>query len=107
MASSNNQPSWIGQGFEMWSGYIERSYKACPQTGDQCWATDNATMSLGGQTVELIRDDATGAWHPKADDGSRIEHLTGASNGALNGEYWRGMASADLSELESALESRP
>ncbi|HEY4024864.1 MAG TPA: RHS repeat protein, partial [Candidatus Dormibacteraeota bacterium] len=100
MAASNNQPSWIGQGFEMWSGYIERSYKSCAddmggnannttKTGDECWGTDNATMSLGGKTAELIKDDATGAWHPKADDGSRIEHLTGASNGALNGEYWR------------------
>jgi RHS repeat-associated protein len=100
MAMSNNQPSWIGQGFDMWSGYIERSYKSCAddmggsannttKTGDECWGTDNATMSLGGKTAELIKDDATGAWHPKADDGSRIEHLTGASNGALNGEYWR------------------
>ncbi|MBO3747217.1 type IV secretion protein Rhs [Streptosporangiaceae bacterium NEAU-GS5] len=99
-ASTNNQPSWVGQGFDMWSGFVERRYKGCADdmggtannttaTGDQCWGTDNATMSLGGRTTELIRDDATGAWHPKADDGSRIEHLTGAVNGDDNGEYWK------------------
>ncbi|OPG13724.1 polymorphic toxin-type HINT domain-containing protein [Microbispora sp. GKU 823] len=94
-AASNNQPSWIGEGFEMWSGYVERRYKPCgedgvqPKTGDQCWATDNATLSLGGKVSELIRDDATGTWHPKADDGSRVEHLTGAVNGDDNGEYWK------------------
>jgi RHS repeat-associated protein len=99
-AASNNQPSWIGQGFDMWPGFIERRYKACADdmggtannttvTGDLCWGTDNATMSLGGKAVELIRDDATGAWHSRIDDGSRIDFLTGAPNGANNGEYWR------------------
>ncbi|MEW9529048.1 RHS repeat-associated core domain-containing protein [Microbispora sp. NPDC049125] len=99
-AASNNQPSWIGEGFEMWPGYIERRYKSCAddmgsganntaKTGDQCWATDNATMSLNGTTVELIKDGSTGAWHPRTDDGSRIEHLTGATNGDNDGEYWK------------------
>jgi RHS repeat-associated protein len=100
MAASNNQPSWIGEGWQMWSGYVERSYKGCSddmggtannttKTGDLCWGTNNATLNLGGKTVELIRDDATGAWHPKSDDGSRVEHLTGASNGDNDGEYWK------------------
>jgi len=100
MAASNNQPSWIGEGFELGTGYVERRYKGCGDdmggnannttaTGDQCWATDNATMSLGGKVSELIKDDSTGAWHPKTDDGSRIEHLAGATNGDDNGEYWK------------------
>src|SRR5262249_963715 len=59
------------------------------RTGDQCWGTDNASLTLAGHSGELIRDDATGAWHLKADDGSRIEHLTGAANGDNNGEYWK------------------
>lgn len=99
-AASNNQPSWIGEGFDLWPGYIERRYKACADdmggtannttaTGDLCWGTSNATLSLGGKAVELIRDDATGAWHPRTDDGSRIDYLTGAPNGANGGEYWR------------------
>ncbi|HEX6476155.1 MAG TPA: hypothetical protein VF005_02690, partial [Acidimicrobiales bacterium] len=46
-------------------------------------------MSLNGKSVRLVKDASTGAWHPSLDDGSRVEHLTGASNGAQNGEYWR------------------
>jgi RHS repeat-associated protein len=99
-AASNNQPSWIGEGFEMWPGYIERRYKACAddmggsanntvKTGDLCWGTDNAVLSLGGSATELVRDDATGAWRPKADDGSRIERFTGGPNGDNFGQYWR------------------
>ena len=29
------------------------------------------------------------AWRRRLGDGSRVDHLTGASNGALNGEYWK------------------
>jgi RHS repeat-associated protein len=99
-AASNNQPGWLGEGFDFWPGYIERRYKACAddmggtannstKTGDECWGTDNAMLSLHGTGGEMVRDDATGAWHPKTDDGSRVEHLTGAANGDDNGEYWR------------------
>ncbi|MEV4756555.1 RHS repeat-associated core domain-containing protein [Micromonospora sp. NPDC049559] len=97
-ASTNNQPSWVGEGFDLWSGYIERSYVSCkddgsPGTGtikrgDFCYAYDNATMSLNGSATELIPD-GTGKYRPKNDDGSKIEHLTGASNGVKNGEYWK------------------
>ncbi|MEH1123040.1 polymorphic toxin-type HINT domain-containing protein [Micromonospora sp. CPCC 206061] len=97
-ASTNNQPSWVGEGFDLASGYIERRYKSCvddipgannPKTGDQCWGTENATMSLFGSGSELIKDDATGVWRPKNDDGSRIELLPGAPNGDDNGEHWK------------------
>ena len=99
-AASNNQPSWVGEGFELWPGYIERRYKACSDdlgggannttaTGDLCWGTDNATLSLGGKATELVRDDASGAWRPRDDDSSRVERLTGGPNGDDDGEYWR------------------
>jgi RHS repeat-associated protein len=99
-AASNNQPSWVGEGFDYGPGAISRSYKACSEdmggtannttkTGDQCWASWNASMSLPGHGGELIRDDATGAYHLKNDDGTKIELLTGAANGDDNGEYWR------------------
>ncbi|WP_163572934.1 hypothetical protein [Fodinicola feengrottensis] len=101
-AATNNQPSWVGEGFDMWSGYIERSYRSCGEdmrttsnnktkTGDECWVTDNATMTLNGKTVELIKADSGDAWHPRQDDGSRIQHLTDTSlgNGDNDGEYWK------------------
>jgi RHS repeat-associated protein len=91
--ASNNQPSWVGEGFDWWPGYIERRYKPCASdgtaTGDLCWGTDNATLSMSGRGGELIKDDATGGWHLRDDDNSRVEHLTAAGNGDNDGEYWR------------------
>nr|WP_268987914.1 polymorphic toxin-type HINT domain-containing protein [Salinispora arenicola] len=99
-AATNNQPSWMGEGFEAWpGGYIERRYRACAkdmdgsanndtETGDLCWETDNAVLSLAGHSGELIYNDAEGRWHLRADDGTRIERKTGASNGDNNGEHW-------------------
>ncbi|MEV0566863.1 RHS repeat-associated core domain-containing protein [Dactylosporangium sp. NPDC050588] len=101
MATTNNQPSIIGEGFELTTtGYIERRYKTCSEdqagggnntvkTGDQCWATNNATMSLNGSGSELIQDNTNpNLWHPRNDDGSRIERKTGAPNGDNDGEWW-------------------
>ncbi|RJQ70251.1 RHS repeat protein [Pseudonocardiaceae bacterium YIM PH 21723] len=96
-SAANNQPSWIGEGFEMAPGHIERSYASCSEdkdkpgannktkTGDLCWAVDNATMNLGGSTVELVRDDATGNFRPRKEDGSKVEHITSGEFG----DHWK------------------
>ncbi|MDQ0992553.1 hypothetical protein [Streptomyces sp. V3I7] len=95
-ATTNNQGSWIGQGFSYDPGYIERSYKPCADdghdstNGDECWAFDNATLALnGGTSGQLVKDDTTGEWRISSDDNSKVEHLTSATNGDNNGEYWR------------------
>ncbi|WP_240958500.1 polymorphic toxin-type HINT domain-containing protein [Streptomyces chilikensis] len=95
-ATTNNQGSWVGQGFSYEPGYIERRYKGCSEdghaetNGDQCWAYGNATISLaGGASGELIKDDTTGEWRVSSDDFSKVERLTGATNGDNNGEYWK------------------
>ncbi|MEU6278961.1 RHS repeat-associated core domain-containing protein [Streptomyces sp. NPDC047028] len=95
-ATTNNQGSWIGQGFSYDPGYIERSYKPCADdghddtNGDECWAFDNATLSLtGGTSGQLVKDDKTGEWRIGSDDNSKVEHLTSATNGDNNGEYWK------------------
>ncbi|MCJ1715125.1 RHS repeat-associated core domain-containing protein [Curtobacterium sp. VKM Ac-2922] len=103
--STNNQPSAIGDGWELsGGGFIERQYVSCSQddgasgavssSGDLCWKTDNATLSLGGHSAPLVRDKSTGAWKLLADDGSRIEHLVGTaqgcqSNGTYDTDCWR------------------
>jgi RHS repeat-associated protein len=96
VASTNNQASWIGEGWDLGENYIERRYKSCaddvsttPKPQDLCWETDNAYMTLGNKAVELVRDDATGEWHPRSDDGTRVQRLTGASNGDNDGEHWK------------------
>lgn len=93
-SATNNQGSWIGEGFSYDPGYVERRYKPCSDdghsgSGEQCWAFDNATVMLNGSAGELVKDDTTGEWHMSSDDGSKVEKLTGATNGDNDGEYWR------------------
>lgn len=94
-SATNNQASWIGDGWDLNVGFIERSYIPCAddttpvKVGDMCWRSDNAFASYGGGGGQLIRDDKTGVWRNKTDDGSRIERLTGSANGDNDGEYWR------------------
>lgn len=95
--STNNQPSWAGEGWSLWPGFVERSYKGCAddlggnngqtKTGDLCWETDNASISFGGRSGPLVF--GNGAWHLTKDDGTRVERLVGSSNGDNNGESWK------------------
>ncbi|NUW36581.1 type IV secretion protein Rhs [Nonomuraea sp. SMC257] len=110
-ASTNNQPSWVGEGFELNpSGYVERRYKSCmidgKKTGDLCWDGENVTLSLGNSAVELVKDATSKQWRPKRDDGTRIEYLTGATNGDNNGEYWR-VTAADGTQYTFGLNRLP
>ncbi|MDT0402658.1 MULTISPECIES: hypothetical protein [Streptomyces] len=90
---TNNQGSWVGDGFSYDPGYIERRYKPCSEdghsgSGEQCWAFENATILLDGQSSELVQDDTTKKWHLSSDDGAKVEKRTGATNGDNDGEYW-------------------
>lgn len=99
VASTNNQTSWVGDGWELDGGFVERKYVSCAEdmsggnnstrTGDLCWSSDNATLAFAGHSGELVKDAATGAWRLKADDGTRVERLTGGWNDDNDGEYWK------------------
>ncbi|MFT3887745.1 MAG: RHS repeat-associated core domain-containing protein [Arachnia sp.] len=97
VASSNNQPGLIGQGWSYEAGFIERRYVTCKDhpaggagnTADLCWAGEALFLNFGGHSGELVRDDASGVWKLRADDGTRVERLTGAPSGAKDGEHWR------------------
>lgn len=101
--NTNNQASWAGDGFDLWPGSIERSYKPCAdegvkdssgnKVGDLCWADDNATISLNGHAGQLVAT-GTNSFRIKGDDGTKVDRLYGdssnvRSNGAHNDEYWR------------------
>ncbi|MFJ9941285.1 RHS repeat-associated core domain-containing protein [Streptomyces erythrochromogenes] len=93
-SDTNNQGSWVGEGFSYEPGYVERRYKPCAKDGqsssaEQCWAFDNATVMLNGSATELIKGDADGKWRLASDDGSKVEQLTGAVNGDNDGEHWK------------------
>lgn len=94
---SNNQTSWLGEGQELGSGFIERNYVACAdsqaagnQTGDLCWKTDNATLNFQGQSSQLVRIPGGNEWRAKDDEGWRVRRLTDTTpgNGDNDGEYW-------------------
>ncbi|MFJ3901120.1 ricin-type beta-trefoil lectin domain protein [Streptomyces sp. NPDC090025] len=102
-SSTNNQASWIGDGWDYNPGSISRTYTNCRQdskkagannkdhkTADLCWGSNNATLSLGGQTTELVWDADKKDWFTANGDGSKIERKTGEAtgNGAKDGEYW-------------------
>ncbi|MEU5216495.1 polymorphic toxin-type HINT domain-containing protein [Streptomyces sp. NPDC020807] len=114
-AVSSGQASWVGEGWDYSPGFIERRYRTCnddtrtlsaktpnnaakaDKTSDLCWVSYNAVMSLGGTTTELVRDDsastnpenATERYRPQKDDGTRVERITGGTNGDDNGERWK------------------
>ncbi|PVD10516.1 sugar-binding protein [Streptomyces sp. CS207] len=102
-SATNNQASWIGDGWDYNPGSITRTYANCRQdskkagsnnathrTADLCWGSENATLSLGGMTTELVWDKDQGKWFTANGDGSKIERIEDpeTKNGARNGEYW-------------------
>ncbi|MEU6229567.1 HYD1 signature containing ADP-ribosyltransferase family protein [Streptomyces sp. NPDC047042] len=111
-SATNNQVSWIGEGWDYNPGAITRTFVSCAAdtanannkdkfTGDQCWGSYNAVLSLNGTTTELVRDDTTKEWKSARGDNTRVELLTEADykrilnvthtsgNGDDNGEFWR------------------
>ncbi|HEY2505822.1 MAG TPA: RHS repeat-associated core domain-containing protein [Streptosporangiaceae bacterium] len=96
-SSTNNQASWIGDGWGYQPGFIERDYQTCSantslptseQTGDLCWSASNTTtLELNGMDTTLV-DDPTNGWHAEADNGERIQYQTGTTNGTNDGGYW-------------------
>ncbi|MGW6459705.1 hypothetical protein ACWF94_27895, partial [Streptomyces sp. NPDC055078] len=84
-SSTSAQPSWAGEGFDLPTSYIERSYASCDDDGqdnkfDQCWKEDNASIVLNGKSSTLVKD-ASGTWRLQGDDAERVVRGTGAANG--------------------------
>lgn len=109
VSTTNNQSSWLGEGFDLPIGFIERKYVPCgmetaPKPGgnqpagseDLCWATesarsnnakfDNAVLALQGHSGTLVRLGNTNNWRLENDDGTRIEKL---GTIAAGDESWR------------------
>ncbi|MFD9790420.1 RHS repeat-associated core domain-containing protein [Streptomyces sp. NPDC059070] len=102
-SASSQQTSWVGDGWDLASNFIERSYAPCSQdkkagsgfnnpkddTGDLCFGAPMVMMSLNGGSTALVLDDKTKQWRPAQDDGSRVELLTRGPNGEETSEHWR------------------
>ncbi|HIW61731.1 MAG TPA: hypothetical protein H9881_04690, partial [Candidatus Stackebrandtia excrementipullorum] len=99
--ATNNQPGWVGEGWGLTIGSIERRYGSCAadmdddannvdKTGDKCWVVDGSVMlTMAGRGGEVIRDDDTGEWRLKNDDGTKFEKLNDTVNADNSNEYWR------------------
>ncbi|MBA5224554.1 hypothetical protein H1X69_24590 [Streptomyces griseoaurantiacus] len=102
-SASNNQASWVGMGWDLSVGFIERRYRNCTQDGlstigDLCWDSPNSTkepsgavyvINLNGVSSELIQDNTgTGSYHVKDDPGWRVQRLFDGHGGSRDGEYW-------------------
>nr|BFE56435.1 hypothetical protein GCM10020063_009610 [Dactylosporangium thailandense] len=96
-SSTNNQASWVGEGWDLQTGYVERSYDSCYRegtgTGDLCWFSDKTiTLVFGGKSTRLVKDDNTAnLWRPEDDDGSHVELVTDVTvaNGDYQHQYWK------------------
>lgn len=99
-SATNNQASWVGLGWDLGMGFIERQYKSCVDDGDafhadRCWSSpyssdeDGAvyTISLDGVSTELIKT-ADGTFRMSDDRGWKVEHLFNGPNDDNTGEYW-------------------
>ncbi|MCL2784196.1 MAG: hypothetical protein FWD55_01925, partial [Propionibacteriaceae bacterium] len=93
VSNTNNQASWVGEGFNLNNAYIERRFVSCADdmaggnnpvaTGDLCWFSDslkpagvkhlNAFLVLGDHSGQLVQIGTTNQWRLKDDDGTRIK----------------------------------
>ena len=89
-SATNNQASWVGMGWDLSVGFIERRYRNCTQDGlktigDMCWDSPNTAaepdgavylINLNGVTSQLVQDDTgTGRYHVQDDPGWRVQHI--------------------------------
>src|SRR5262249_15236133 len=58
-------------------------------TADLCWSGANASIVWNGHSTDIVLDDVSHGWRLADDDGSRVELLTGTTNGDADGEHWR------------------
>lgn len=107
-SARNSQASWVGDGWDYQPGFVERTYRSCGSlldssgnkilkgSGDECWAGDNATISFGSHSGQLVPDGVDSSvsgeikqWRLQGDDGTLVQELSGAPNGLQDGIYFR------------------
>jgi RHS repeat-associated protein len=92
--SSNAQSSAFGDGWSYSPGFIERTYQPCALdgisgSGDTCWAYQGHEVTASGSGIagQVVWDDGSQSWR-MGGSGAKVELLSGAGNGAYDGEYW-------------------
>jgi RHS repeat-associated protein len=76
-SSTNNEASWVGDGWDYSPGFIETDYSTCseqlfqPDTGDLCPGQGQVALSLDGVTTPLV--DGGSGWEAAADSGGSVK----------------------------------
>jgi RHS repeat-associated protein len=101
-AATQAQADWAGDGWSTNDSFIEQSFTPCDdtpegvtlpsadQTDDMCYNGNVATLSLGGETSQLVYDSSTSTWRLEDDDGSVVTAYTSANGSNVTGgtTYW-------------------
>jgi RHS repeat-associated protein len=100
-AATQSQSSWVGDGWNTPSSFVERTYVPCSDspggspspvsTKDQCYAGEILTLSLNGSSAVLVWDAAQGVYKSTSEPGTVVTRVTGSNNGSgtYNTEYWK------------------
>jgi RHS repeat-associated protein len=93
-SATNNETSWIGDGWDYSPGFIQAPYEACsaakaesdPNTGDLCLANPAQpyTLSFDGTNTSLV--DSSSGYRAEADQGATFKPVMGSS--PTMPEYW-------------------
>ncbi|GAA2913331.1 type IV secretion protein Rhs [Actinoplanes cyaneus] len=96
-AGTNNQSSWIGDGWSSTENFVERTYRPCKdlknsgapdKSGDLCWGGQLLTLSLNGSSTQLVYDG--GKLRPVSDSSTtKVEMLSNATNDTDNHEAFK------------------
>ena len=80
-SATNNQASWVGDGWDYSPGFIEMDYPTCSTvplgaaTGDLCSNTPQMTITRNGVATPVVAGSG-GTYKPEADGGERIINQT-------------------------------
>ena len=98
-SSTNDQASWIGDGWDYSAGLrraglpvVRRTSRPArptgPRRGDLCWSVQRRDDPVAQRVdTTLVQDSSTGAWHAESATGRRSVE-TGTTNGTNDGDYW-------------------
>ena len=91
---SNGQASWVGNGWDMNPGFIERQLTSCATvspfySSDMCApAIDDYTLSLPGESAEIVVNPTTKVMRLRNDPGWSITLVTDSSVPATYSQHW-------------------
>lgn len=78
-SATNNQASWVGDGWDYSPGYVEVDYPTCASlgsgTGDLCPESPQITLSRNGVATPLVS--GSGGYKAEADAGEQVSNRNG------------------------------